>query len=195
MISVSVNVDSSAIGALAGRLRGAYPALFIAADRRALSRIKNLLVAEAKRNCPISPTKAQYEAALKGRGGTAVRRNAKVNVRYGKDGRVIIGASTLRSARNDFNPGVLMRSIEGESDASMAHVFTNQSSIEYADYIEDGGPHGDQNWHRRGPGTVAKGPRASDKFMRRAVDGNMRNMEDILKVELGKAVDQVNRSR
>lgn len=157
---------------------------------RAMARIKQRGVAEAKANCPISPTKAQYEASLR-RGAAAA--GASVKIRYSKDGRVVIGSSRLKSKRDDFDPGGLTQSIQGRSDDKMAEIYipSNSRGAKYAFYIEEEGPHGTGKWRNRGIGTRRKGSRADDKFMTRAVMDNMETFRGYIDDELRRALLRV----
>lgn len=73
-------------------------------------------------------------------------------------------------------PGGLMRSITTKADSEEAIIFVPQNSEagKYASKIHDlkNKPGG---WKNRGPGTVAKGPEADEKFISRAIDKHNEN--------------------
>ena len=210
-LEVNINVVDAEARRLMRRLGREARSALRGATTRGFARIKQLVLREAKDNAPISPTKGQHEASLKAgwtprtRGGvkdwgtrkSAIAANARTRVRFGPDGRAILGASTLRSKRTDFTPGSLTKSIEAISDADHAELFVPSNSLAgaYAFYIEEEGPAGAGKWKQRGLGTVAKGGRARDKFMYRAVfeDVGAERMGDILKAELSRAVEGLNR--
>lgn len=194
-MSISIVIDTASIQGQIDRLRSIAREKLPRAARRAFLRIKNVAVVRSRENCPISPTKAQYEATMKkgwqtrrgklGQTSVSVTKmmgaksaGAFTRIRYDKNGRVLIGSSKLRSKRV-FNPGTLTYSIEGESGDFYAKIFTNQDSAAYADFIHEG-------TYNRGVGTVAKGPQADRKFIERAVVGLKDEGCDILKDEIEK---------
>jgi hypothetical protein len=191
-VEMEVRVDTDEARRLEARLKRLGPggqSLLTQHSRRAFLRIKNLAVADAKKNAPISPTKAQHEATLVGRkrGGTE---GSSVGIRFGL-GKPIIESSTLRSVRTDFAPGQLTSNITGEIHPEGVRVFvpSNSTAGAYATYIHDGGPNGTGAWKKRGVGTVAKGSRATDKFIERAIRGsNEAVFIAIYEQELGKAL-------
>lgn len=191
-MQVSVNVVTAEARATIRRLKRECPAALAGAKRRAFARIKQKAVAEAKANCPVSPTKAQYEANLT-RGALAV--GAFTRLTFSKGGRAQAGASKLRSRRTDFTPGSLTKSIEGRSTGELAEVFVPANSLggRYAHFIEDEGPRGGGKWRKRGIGTERKGARAGDKFMRRAVEENEDAFRAMLEGELRRALEGLNR--
>lgn len=78
------------------------------------------------------------------------------------------------------NPGGLMRSISWEASEDRAAIFIagNSEAAKYAKKIHD---EKGRSWKRRGPGTVAKGPQADEKFIERAV-ANHRSNGDIVRI-------------
>lgn len=108
-----ISLDMSEIYQLrAGLIAIGQPEAVRRAGTRGFRRIKNIAVREAKNNAPISPTKAQYTASLKG----------------GK------------SERSDFHPGGLTRSITGTSGPDFAEIFVPSNSVAgaYARFIHNG---------------------------------------------------------
>lgn len=135
-------VDISGVAQLLARLGKAAPQ----AARRALSRCGLIAVREAKDNAPISPTMNILSATLRRK-----RRTARKTT-----------------------PGGLEQSIAhevrgGNAPECSVFVASNAPARKYARRIHD---EKGVTWHRRGPGTVAKGQRADDKFIERAIRDN-----------------------
>lgn len=129
------------------------------ASRRSMARCGLIAVREAKANAPRSPTMKQHSATLKRKRRTARR----------------------------MLPGGLEKSIEYEADETHCSVFVaaNSQAGRYAKRIHD---EKGVTWRNRGAGTIAKGPRADEKFIERAVRENARNFELIVEDELRKAM-------
>lgn len=129
------------------------------AARRAMAKCGMLAVREAKANAPKSPTMKQVSATLKRKKRTARR----------------------------MLPGGLEKSIEYEATESGCSVFVarNSQAGRYAKRIHD---EKGVTWRNRGPGTVAKGSRADDKFIERAIRDNAGNFGRIVDDELRKAL-------
>ena len=127
--------------------------------RRALVRCGLIAVREAKANAPRSPTNKILSKTLKRKKRTARR--------------------TL--------PGGLEKSIAYETDGRTCSVFVAANSFagKYARRIHD---EKGVTWRNRGPGTVAKGTRADEKFIARAVRDNVGKFRAILADELNKAL-------
>lgn len=125
---------------------------------RALTRCGRIAVRESKANAPRSPTNAILSATLKRK---------------------------RRTARRTF-PGGLEKSIAFEVANGRCAVFVAANSFagKYARRIHD---EKGVSWFNRGPGTVAKGSRADDKFIERAVRDNADDFLRIIKSEIGKA--------
>lgn len=134
----------------------------VKATGRALSRITLLVQREARKNAPRSPTRAQINRQRKTR--REVTRQAR---------------ATARPA-----PGGLIASIEREvrGDAGYIFVAANSAAGRYAYRIHElkNRPGG---WRARGPGTIARGARADEKFIARALVDERGNMLDIIKAE------------
>ena len=126
---------------------------------RSLTRIGQRVKDEAKRNAPRSPTMAQLSATLKRKKRTARR----------------------------TTPGGLEKSIEYEVKGGTCSVFVASNSYagKYAKRIHD---EKGRTWQKRGPGTIAKGARADDKFVERAINDNQDRMLKILQDEVRKAL-------
>ena len=129
------------------------------AARRAMARCGLVAVREAKANAPKSPTMKQHSATLKRKKRTARR----------------------------LMPGGLERSIAYEASETGCSVFVaaNSEAGRYAKRIHD---EKGMTWRNRGAGTIAKGPRADEKFIERAIRDNARNFALIIDDELRKAL-------
>lgn len=126
---------------------------------------------DAIANAPRSPTAAQARAQRKaawvgkhGAGKASIRAFNKAQ-RAGKKRR-------KANSHSRHAPGGLERSIQwrmrgkGFSLDAEVYVAANAEAGKYAKRIHD---EKGKTWRRRGPGTVAKGPRADDKYILRAV--------------------------
>ena len=138
--------------------------------KAANTRVGQIVRRKAVNYCPISPTKAQHEAGISR--ATAGRRRSEpdqTRISYGAGGGVLIGSSTRKSKRSDFNPGVLRKSISimkvtaGYVDIG---VPLNAGGGKYAHYIHD---QRYSEWKNRGIGTRRAGPQAKEKFIERAI--------------------------
>ena len=127
---------------------------------RALKKCGQLAVREAKANAPKSPTKTQYSATLKRK---------------------------RRTARKSFTPGGLEKSIEYEVQGDKCSVFVGSNSFagKYAKRIHDDRY---KSWWDRGPGSIAKGQQAREKFIERAITDNQDKFLSIIESEIGKAI-------
>ena len=129
---------------------------------RGLVRCGYLAQREAVANAPRSPTKEEFSRTLKRK---------------------------RQTDRTDFFPGGLEKSIEMDYDkAQMAVVICvreNSYAAKYARKIHDGKG---QSWRNRGPGTIAKGDRADDKFIERAIRDNETRFAAILTDEFRQAI-------
>jgi len=126
-----------------------------AAVSRGLRRIGQTVCARAKWYAPKSPTRAMLRKIY----------------RFGSRG----------GGKNRPRPGGLMRSIDWVSNEHSVSVFVGQNSeaSKYAKRIHD---EKGLTWWNRGPGTVAKGPQADEKFIDRAAndeaDANLLIMDE-----------------
>lgn len=127
---------------------------------RALKRCGQLAVREAKRNAPKSPTKTQFSATLKRK---------------------------KRTSRRTFTPGGLEKSIEYEVEGDKCSVFVGSNSFagKYAKRIHDDRY---KSWWDRGPGSIAKGTHAREKFIERAITDNESQFFAIIESETGKVI-------
>ena len=135
-----------------------------AAVQRAIVRCGMVARLESVRNAPRSPTMAQISATLKRKRRTARR----------------------------THPGGLEKSIMLETTATEARVFVpvNSYAGKYAKRIHD---EKGVTWRNRGPGTIAKGPQADEKFIERAIRAHEEsgNFNGIFEDEIGKVVDKL----
>lgn len=126
---------------------------------------------DAVANAPKSPTDAQAKAHRKaawvgkhGSGRASIRAFNKAQ-RQGK-------ARRNPNSHSRRAPGGLMGSIQwrlrgkGYNIDAEVYVAANAEAGKYAKRIHD---EKGKTWRKRGPGTVAKGPRADDKYILRAV--------------------------
>lgn len=140
---------------------------------RANYRIGALVKDTAVKYAPKSPTTAERKKrsnATKAQWKAAAKRRKK------------------RSTSRD-KPGGLMRSITFLSNPRHSEIFValNSEAGKYAIRIHD---EKGRSWHKRGPGTVAKGPEADDKFIERAVKDNENDILKILQNEAEKAIQK-----
>lgn len=140
-------------------------------QHRMLYRAGALVRDTAVRYAPKSPTMAEKEARST---GTKAQREAGKRRRQDR--------ATSRPM-----PGGLMRSIEMRATESNAEIFcaANSEAGKYAWRIhEEKG----KTWFRRGVGTVAKGAKADDKFIERALKDNAENIRRIAEDQVSKAI-------
>jgi hypothetical protein len=125
--------------------------------RQTLTRLALLVHRDALANAPISPT----QATLNG-----LRKTTRVVTRKA-------------TATSRPKPGGLMRSIAFRVSDGSAEIFVaaNSEAGRYAFRMhEEKG----KSWWNRGPGTVAKGSRADEKFITRAIEANKDLIRDAL---------------
>ncbi len=135
-----------------------------AAEARANIRIGFHCVREAKANAPRSPTKKIFSKTLKRKRATS---------------------------RRQFFPGGLEKSIRsGPASGGGVSIFVAKNSYAgaYARRIHD---EKGVTWRRRGPGTVAKGVRADEKFIARAVAANAGNYRRVYEQEIQKELNSL----
>lgn len=128
--------------------------------RRALDRCGAIAVTEARANAPISPTNKIVSNGLVRRKRTASR-------------------TTPGGLEKSIMHGVLP-----DGSGCSVYVASNSFAGAYAKRIHDGKG---RTWWKRGPGTVAKGSRADDKFIERAIRDNADVYTGIFRDEIGKA--------
>ena len=141
-----------------------FPERLAAARSRAGARIGLHCVREAKANAPRSPSKKQLSKTMKRKKATS---------------------------RRQFFPGGLEKSILAETlpngDVSV-FVAENSFAGAYARRIHD---EKGRTWHRRGPGTVAKGARADEKFIERAMLDNAGKYWRVYGQEIGRELQNL----
>ena len=120
---------------------------------------------EAVKNAPVSPTNAQYSKAVLKRKKRTARR---------------------------LHPGGLSRSIEWDAigDYGTIYVASNSEAAKYAKVIHD---ERYKRWKNRGPGTIAKGSRAKEKFIERALSDNEAKIGGILEKAIKKGIDNASK--
>jgi len=130
--------------------------------QRALSRCGLIAKREAVANAPRSPTNKILSSTLKRK---------------------------KRTTRRTM-PGGLEKSIEyeivtsGDDVSCSVFVASNSFAAKYAKRIHD---EKGRTWHKRGAGTVAKGSRADEKFIERAIKDNSDSFTAIIEDEMRKA--------
>lgn len=127
--------------------------------RRALARCGLLAVREAKANAPRSPTNRILSATLKRK-----RRTSRKTMPGGLE----------KSIAYEVLPG---------NAGCSVFVASNSLAGKYARRIHD---EKGKTWRNRGPGTVAKGARADEKFVERAIRDNLGKYTDIFRGEIRK---------
>ena len=132
-----------------------------AASQKALKRASLRVQRTAIDYSPRSPTQSQRRGALN---KTKRRRKGKA------------GAFTRAM------PGGLEKSIESRVEGLNAYVYVaaNAPGGKYAAKIHD---EKGKTWSKRGPGTIAKGTKADDKFIARAISDEEQNIIKIIESE------------
>lgn len=168
--------------------------------RRALYRIGAMVKSTAVEYAPISPTTSMLKAFSKQlKGGGEFAGTMYVAGRKGQSGQVVkltafymhrlpMLLSKDPNATTRPTPGGLMKSIMFTSSDSMAEIFVpaNSPAGTYAKKIHD---EKGSTWKERGPGTQAKGAKADDKFIERAVKDNESNIISIITDQVNKAIE------
>lgn len=144
---------------------------------------------DSVRNAPRSPTAAQARAQRKsnwvakhGDGKASIRAFNKAQ-RQGK-------ARRKANSHSRHAPGGLERSIQWEvrgkglAMEGEVYVAANAEAGKYAKRIHD---EKGKTWRKRGPGTVAKGARADDKFILRAVEAAVKAFPELFRKWLARA--------
>lgn len=167
ILAIGMNVQIRGIPELVQSL-ATLPAQVYQRAERGIFRATAVVRKDAIRNAPRSPTMAQAaQARRKTRKDTSKRKQATAFTRA--------------------KPGGLMRSISMSVDKvkleGSVFVAANSEAGKYAKRIHD---EKGKSWHKRGPGTVAKGAHADDKFIERALEGNRAAIDQIVLHELGK---------
>ena len=135
------------------------------AARRGMDRIAKAVVKKAVEYAPRSPTR------------TIASRTLKVQ----------------RRSKSQRTPGDLEKSIKhevcstGSDTDAVVFVAANAPAGKYAARIHD---QKGVSWFKRGPGTVAKGTQADEKFIARAIKDTSHYFDLILEQELNKGIKQ-----
>ncbi len=149
-----------------------------------MRRIGHLVQTTAVAYAPKGPTQAELDALRK---AEWVLRGKKPTARQKK-------AWEKRKnprATSRPKPGGLMRSIGMTWDNTNATIFVaaNSEAGKYAYRIHE---LKGKEWFRRGPGTFAKGPKADEKFITRAIADTRDKQVAILRSEIDKAIAKGN---
>ena len=154
-----------------------------AEKKRACARIAAYLRDEAIANAPRSPTAAERKSAQDANWAAKGKKPTKKQKAAWK-------AKRKPDAHTRPSPGGLERSIESEVYAE-GHVMgvrmfvaANADAGDYARKMHD---EKGKSWKKRGIGTVNKGARADEKFVKRAVDENAEKIKKQFQTALEKA--------
>ena len=131
-----------------------------------MRRIGQHAMREAKGNAPRSPTVRQMSATL---------------VRKRRTKRISVAGGLEKSITHTVEFGG-----QGQQEA---HIFVpkNSAAGAYANYIHN---MKGKKWFKRGVGTVAKGARADEKFIYRAVHDNLREYSRMIATVVEKATQE-----
>ena len=162
---------------------------------RALWQCGMIAQRESVKNAPRSPKQSEIRRAQKAR--QSARRGGQ-----GPTKRQKAAWKASRSARATTRPkpGGLERSIKMETrqepvnwDRSEACIYvgSDAEAAKYAVKIHD---EKGKTWRNRGLGTIAKGSRADEKFIERAIKDNEKTFKDKIANALGKAIEQYGHS-
>ena len=189
MIAIEVRGLSECIQGLARIGAG-----FEQVAQRAMFRCGSQVHKTAVRFAPISPSRGMLKKFQKLGGAEGASYVTKGTKRFAPT-RVTLTkwhADRLNSllsedprSTNRQEPGGLMRSIQFRATPQYAEIFVSAGSpagkYAYKMHEEKG-----IRWHKRGPGTQAKGPQADDKFITRAIEAETPTMRRICEEEFGK---------
>lgn len=94
-----------------------------------------------------------------------------------------------KRTRTRHYPGMLEESIQAEARGIVGEIYVAENSPggAYAHYIHE---MKHKLWFNRGPGTIAKGDRADEKFIERAVVANQDKLQKILDNAIEKALKE-----
>lgn len=143
---------------------------------------------DAVANAPKSPTDAQAKAHRK-RDWVAKHGSGRASIRAFNRYQDLGKARRKASSHSRAAPGGLAKSIQwrligkGFNLDAEIYVAANAEAGKYAKRIHD---EKGKTWWKRGPGTVAKGARADDKFILRAVQQAAKDFPSLLQKWLGR---------
>ena len=167
----------------------ALPEAIGEAVNKALNRCGLIWKRESVANAPRSPKASEIRAVRKAKWDAKGKKPSKAQKAAWK-------ARRNPRAHSRPAPGGLERSIQLEArlkspdwDGSEVEVYVDSGSeaAKYAKKIHD---EKGKSWRNRGPGTVAKGARADEKFIERALADNAQRFEEIVTTALGRAVER-----
>jgi hypothetical protein len=144
----------------------------VASGTRANYRVAQLVKDTAVKYAPKSPTQKEKNK------GKARKRDSR--------GHFISSGRSSRSTSR-ATPGGLMRSISAKSTEAYAEIFVaaNSEAGKYAFGIHE---LKGKVWRKRGIGTIAKGAKADDKFITRAIDDRAKDITAIHRDAIDKAL-------
>ena len=130
-----------------------------------LTEVGRIVESGAKRRCPRSPTKGEAEAA-----GVSQKRRGN-------------GRSAKFRSPNTLSNAIVMVRKRGEVIVGVLRG----ASLKYADFIHNGQG---TKWRNIGPGSRAKqsGPKVGGKFLDRAYDENVDEIQATYEAEIAKAL-------
>lgn len=149
--------------------------LILSGAKAGVTRVAMLARRESVRNAPRSPTQAQKDA------GKKINRQKRRKLRKA-------------NSHSRPKPGGLERSIKMESNIAArklshlsASIFVpaNAEAAKYARFIHD---EKGKKWRRRGKGTIAKGSRADEKFIARALFENSKKFQEMIASEIARSL-------
>lgn len=144
---------------------------------------------DAVANAPKSPTDAQAKAHRK-RDWVAKHGSGRASIRAFNRYQDLGKARRNPNSHSRRAPGGLMKSIQwrlrgkGYNIDAEVYVAANAEAGKYAKRIHD---EKGKTWRKRGPGTVAKGARADDKYIQRAVQQAAKDFPSRLQKRLARA--------
>lgn len=168
-------------------LRKGAPAVQKAVER-AMQDAGRQAYKDAKANAPRSPTAAQARAQRKSN-WVAKHGDSKASIRAFNRAQRLGKARRKANSHSRHAPGGLERSVQwrllgkGLSLDAEVYVAANAEAGKYAKRIHD---EKGKTWRKRGPGTVAKGARADDKYILRAVQQAAKDFPSRLQKWLGR---------
>lgn len=190
MISITINVSglTEALQQL-----GRTPQQIGRALERVSYRAGAMIFDTAKRYAPISPTQSllnqmrQIRLVNKGYSNRQIRAfRRRGNAR--KKAMSAQRSAAGQTAAIRPMPGALQNSIQMRNGVDYIEIFvpSNSPAGKYAAKIHD---ERGKTWQNRGPGTVAKGPQAKEKFIARAITDRRMDIERLIDAETMKALE------
>lgn len=143
------------------------PAQVKAAAVRGVTRGVMIVHRDSIRNAPRSPSQMQKDAGRKTKRDTSKQKKPR---------------TTSRAKPSGLERSIMQAVDAGKCEGSI-FVAANSEAGKYAKMIHD---KKGVDWQNRGKGTVAKGARADEKFIERAVNEDAPKVSQVLETELKK---------